>query len=100
MTKVTLPRKPISFDWDFGNILKNWEKHRVSQDECEQIFANAPIKFLFDKAHSQAEERFVAYGKTSENRYLAIFFTYRKLLVRVISARDQSKKEKKRYEAK
>jgi len=97
---MILPHKPISFEWDKGNIVKNWEKHQVSQDECEQIFFNEPIKFVFDKSHSQMEERFVAYGKTDNGRLLAIFLTYRNLLIRVISARDQSKKEKIRYEAK
>ena len=28
----------VGFDWDKANILKNWEKHRVSHIECEEIF--------------------------------------------------------------
>ena len=31
------------FEWDEGNIKKNWEKHRVSHIECEEIFFNSPI---------------------------------------------------------
>ena len=87
--------KPISFEWDKGNIVKNWEKHKVSNDECEQIFANKPLKMLIDKSHSQVEERLVAYGTTDKGRRLAVFFTIRKLFIRVISARDQDKKERK-----
>lgn len=100
MTKRILPYKPISFEWDKGNVLKNWEKHKVSNDECEQIFANKPLKTLTDESHSQAEKRFVAYGITNKGRRLAIFFTIRKLFIRVISARDQDRKEKKIYESK
>jgi len=32
----------IGFNWDEGNIKKNWEKHRVSPMECEQVFFNRP----------------------------------------------------------
>ena len=98
MVKRILPDKPISFEWDAGNILKNWEKHKVSNDECEQIFTNSPLRIFDDKDHSRIEKRFVAYGETNNGRQLAIFFTIRKLLIRVISARDQDKKERKIYE--
>ena len=28
------------FDWDEGNLLKNWEKHGVTAAECEEVFFN------------------------------------------------------------
>ncbi len=31
------------FEWDQGNSTKNWEKHGVSQSECEQAFFNSPV---------------------------------------------------------
>jgi len=31
------------FEWDEGNLLKNWEKHRVSATEIEQVFFNRPL---------------------------------------------------------
>ncbi|MCX6726852.1 MAG: BrnT family toxin [Candidatus Shapirobacteria bacterium] len=96
---MTLPRKPIAFDWNEGNNLKNWEKHRVTQDECEQVFVNKP-KMFEDIEHSEKEERMTAYGETNNHRKLTIVFTYRQLLIRVISARDQNKKERIKYEAK
>ena len=99
MTKKKLPIKPIAFEWDGGNIAKNWEKHQVSQDECEQVFVNNP-KIFEDTKHSDTEKRMTAYGKTDRGRNLTIVFTYRKLFIRVISARDQNKKEKIKYETK
>jgi len=33
----------IGFEWDKGNIDKNWLKHEVNPTECEQIFFNQPL---------------------------------------------------------
>ena len=43
------------FEWDKGNILKSWEKHKVSASECEQIFFNIPLIAAQDVQHSQKE---------------------------------------------
>lgn len=91
---------PISFDWDKANINKNWEKHKVNYKEAEEIFVNKPLKILRDIKHSQREERFIAFGITNKNRKLYIVFTIREETIRIISARDQSKKEGKFYEKK
>ena len=82
------------FDWDKGNIDKNWLKHKVSPSECEQIFFNHPIVIQDDIKHSKAEKRFYALGKTDMKRFLFIAFTVRNNLIRVISARDMSRKER------
>ena len=99
MIKRILPHKPVSFEWDKGNITKNWKKHEVSNDKCEQIFVNTP-KVFADAKYSDREKRMTAYGKTDGGRCLTIVFTYRQLFIRVISARDQNKKEKAKYETK
>lgn len=86
------------FDWDEGNILKNWEKHGVSASECEQTFFNFPLIASPDEKHSIKETRFYALGHTDARRYLFIVFTIRKDLIRVISARDMNRKERRIYE--
>jgi len=86
------------FQWDRYNIQKNWEKHEVSPLESEQAFFNRPFIIVKDVHHSQKEERFYALGKTDQDRRLFIAFTIRKKLIRVISSRDMSKKERKVYE--
>ena len=82
------------FDWDKGNINKNWLKHKVSPAECEQIFFNHPLVIQDDKIHSKTEKRFYALGKTDLKRTLFIAFAVRNSLIRVISARDMSRKER------
>lgn len=91
--------KIIGFDWDDGNARKN-EKHGVSTAESEQVFFNAPLSMLVDAKHSGLEPRFYALGKTDESRFLHITFTLRAAgaKIRVISARDMSRQERRIYE--
>lgn len=92
--------KPIAFDWDKGNTDKNLYKHNVSNREAEEIFSDESLKIFEDIKHSYKEQRFVVYGVTNLNRKLTIVFTVRKQNIRIISARDQNKKEKITYEEK
>jgi hypothetical protein len=87
----------IGFQWDKDNIEKNWLKHKVSPVECEQVFFNKAL-FAVDEKHSQREKRYYVLGLTDERRSLFVAFTIRRNLIRVISARNMSKKERKIYE--
>ncbi len=96
-----LPKKLFeltAFDWDAGNIEKNWSKHNVLPIECEQIFFNQPLVVAVDEKHSVSEERYYALGLTDAHRYLFVVFTVRGKRIRVISARDMNRKERKIYE--
>jgi hypothetical protein len=88
------------FDWDDGNSKKNSRKHNVNPSESEQIFFNEPLFVINDVKHSEQETRYYALGRTDKKRLLYIAFTIRKNLIRVISARDMSRKERKVYEQK
>ncbi len=89
----------VGFDWDEGNLRKN-EKHGVAKAEVEQAFLNRPLIVASDVRHSQQEPRFHALGRTDANRCLLITFTEREAgtLIRPISARAASRKERKIYE--
>jgi uncharacterized DUF497 family protein len=88
------------FEWDQGNARKSTNKHGVSQAEAEQIFFNDPVLVLPDRTHSQDEVRYHALGSTDTGRLLHVTFTLRSdgRLIRVISARDMHRKEKRVYE--
>jgi len=85
------------FQWDAGNADKNWLAHQVSQPECEQVFFNRPVLILPDATHSGQEARFLALGVTNGSRRLSVVYTVRAKLVRVISARDMSSKQRRVY---
>ena len=86
------------FDWDAGNRDKNWQEHRVSAGECEEVFFNLPLLFQDSPGRSQTEPRFLVLGQTNAGRQLFIAFTTRKERIRVISALDMSQKERDLYE--
>jgi len=87
------------FEWDKGNSKKNKDKHDVEKDECEQIFFNQPLIIFDDDQHTtKVEKRYGALGKTNDNRKLAIYFTIRNNKIKVVSARDQGKKDRQVYE--
>ena len=86
------------FEWDAGNTAKNVLGHDVSQAEAESIFFNVPVMVLDDDKHSAAEQRFLIHGVTADWRLLAATFTIRGTLVRVVSVRDMSRRERLAYE--
>jgi len=88
---VTILPKPLSFEWDSGNLDKNFLKHQVSNREAEEVFSSNP-KLLF------VEQRHMIWGKTNQERLLSVIFKIRSTTIRVISARDLNKKERRFYE--
>ena len=89
--------RTTGFDWDDGNREKNWLRHQVGAVECEQVFFNQPLIVAEDVKHSQTEVRFYALGRTDADRRLFVVFAVRDDLIRVISARDMSRKERRVY---
>jgi len=93
-------RRVVGFQWDEGNARKSADKHGVSQTEAEQVFFNQPLLVINDARHSQSEPRFHALGVTDSARRLHVTFTLREAdsNIRVISARDMHRKERKIYD--
>ena len=87
------------FEWDLHNAEKNREKHGVTPSECEEIFFNRPLVVADDIKHSENEHRFYTLGHTETGRRLFIAFTVRQNLIRVISARDMNRNERRVYQA-
>jgi hypothetical protein len=87
------------FDWSKGNDSKIWNKHRVHAAECEEVFFHTPLVVHPDELHSDYEPRFYALGRTARFRLLFLVFTVRKKQIRVISARDMTRREKAAYES-
>jgi uncharacterized protein len=89
----------VGFDWDEGNSRKS-DRHGVSMAEAEQVFFSVSVLMLPDPAYSQAESRSHALGNAIDGRRLHVTFTLRDSgkLIRVISARDMSRKERKYYD--
>lgn len=88
----------LGFEWDKGNVDKNWKKHRVTRKESEEIFFDRKAMVSLDVKHLKVEKRWLLLGATKSKRRLGVVFTKRKSKVRVISARSMNKKERIKYE--
>lgn len=98
---VRILPEPLLFEWDKGNVNKNFNKHNVTNQEAEEIFSSDPIFLFEDEKHTLlSEKRYIIWGETKNNRKLAIIFTRRNINIRIISARDMNRKERRNYEQK
>ena len=86
------------FDWNEANVAKNWERHRVTPEEAEDVFFHDPFVLRSDLGHSKREKRYLVLGKTAQDRKLFIAFTIRGTLIRVISVRNMSRREVEEYQ--
>lgn len=89
----------MRFEWDRSKAALNVQKHGVSFDEASTVFDD-PLAYLFDDTeHSQNELRELIVGHSLLGRLLIVSFTERQQdIVRVISAREATKTERKDYE--
>lgn len=85
------------FIWDQHNREKNWIKHRVHFTECEEVLFNSPLYVLEGSDRSANEARWYALGQTNHGRNVFVVFTLRGQGLRVICARDMSRKERSMY---
>ena len=76
----------------------NYNKHSVSFDEATTIFGD-PLALTFtDPVHSDEEDRFLTFGRTSNGKFLVVSHTDRGGRIRIISARAMTRKERSDYE--
>jgi uncharacterized protein len=90
-------QEAVGFDWDTGNVEKNWVKHAVRYTECEEVFSREPVVVPARDWPGIREQRYVVLGRTALGRQLSIAFTFRGDRIRVISARDMNRKERREY---
>lgn len=89
----------LRFEWDDDKAASNIKKHSVSFEEAQTVFYN-PLAYIFDdEAHSVGEVREIIIGHSILNRLLLVCFTERApSLIRIISARPATKREREDYE--
>jgi len=90
---------PVKFEWDGEKAASNVTKHGVTFDEASTVFAD-PLAVIFDDAeHSLDEIREIIIGHSILERLLLVSFTERREdILRIISARKATKRERKDYE--
>ncbi len=91
-------KEPVQFEWDEGNRHKNVRKHRVTNEECEEVFFDPHKRMVGQPVYHIGEARYLLIGRTRQQRLLFVVCTVRRSAVRVISARDLNHKERHLYE--
>ena len=73
-------------------------KHQLQVEEIMELFQNKPRVERLERGHRPGEDLYIALGQTDAGRYLAVFFIHKKDdRALVITARDMTKKERRRY---
>jgi uncharacterized DUF497 family protein len=80
-------------------IEKLARKHNVSEQEARQVLLNNPRVRFAESGHVEGDDVYAAFGHTFGNRYLSVFFVYKRdnKTAIIISARNMSQKERKAY---
>lgn len=85
--------------WLRSIIEKLERKHNVRQQEVREVFDNAPHFRFVEKGHHPGENLYSALGRTDAGRYLAVYFIYKfDRSALVVSARDMTRAERRKYE--
>ncbi|MAU02022.1 MAG: hypothetical protein CL608_33215 [Anaerolineaceae bacterium] len=88
----------MEFEWDSIKAESNETKHGVSFLEAATVFGDALSLTFPDPDHSDEEDRFITIGVSQRQRLLIVSHTDREERVRIISARETTRNEKKQYE--
>lgn len=89
----------MDFQWDLGKAASNEKKHGVTFAEAATVFADPLELTISDPDHSHGEYRFVSIGRSRAGNLLVVSYTERHPnQIRIISAREASKAERKSYE--
>ena len=89
----------MKFEWDEEKERINIEKHGIDFRTAVQVFHDENRIEYFDKIHSIGEDRYITIGMIGERMIIiTLVYTQRVDVIRVISARVATKKERRFYE--
>lgn len=88
----------LEFEWDPRKAKSNLAKHGVSFPEAATAFGDRLGRILADPRHSSEEERFALLGLSKSKRLLTVMLVDRGDAIRIISACEASRHERKTYE--
>ena len=86
----------MGFEWDPAKAQRNRAKHRVAFADAVGVFDD-PRAVTLDDPHPR-EQRYVTLGLDFLGRVLVVCWTQRGSNIRIISARNATKRERLTYE--
>ena len=88
----------LLFEWDTDKAQRNSRKHKVSFDEAQSVFTDDYSISMSDREHSHTEDRRIIIGLSNKKRLLVVTYTERGKIIRLISARKATPRERRTYE--
>ncbi len=88
----------MRFEWDPEKATLNRSKHGVTFDEAGTVFFDPLAATFADPEHSVDEFRFITIGWSTDRRLLLVSHTEGGDMIRIISARQATPRERKRHE--
>ena len=88
----------MKFEWDEQKASKNLSSHKVLFEEAITVFIDQLYIDFFDPDHSDNEARYIRIGQSNKKRILIVSYTERNNVIRIISAREATKRERDDYE--
>ena len=88
----------MRFEWDPDKATANLKTHDVSFEEASTVFGGSRTVTFFDPDHSDDEDRYLTFGESDANRLLVVVHTDRDDSVRIISARETTRRERQQYD--
>lgn len=88
----------MRIDWDPQKADISYKKHGISFNDASKIFGDALSLTIADPIHSYDEDRFLTIGVTPQLRILVVSHTNRADHIRIISAREATDSERRKYE--
>ncbi|MGV2832042.1 BrnT family toxin [Myxosarcina sp. GI1(2024)] len=88
----------MQFEWSENKAASNLSKHGVSFEEAKTVFDDPFYVDFYDPDHSEDEERYLIIGASNRGRLLIVSYTERGDSIRLISARELTRAERKAYE--
>ena len=89
----------MEFEWDANKAQTNLRKHGIAFREAATTFRDPLSNTVFDPDHSIEEDRYITMGTSATGRILIVAHTDRGGRVRLISARELTRAERKVYES-
>jgi uncharacterized DUF497 family protein len=88
----------MDFEWDPEKARLNETKHGASFVEGSEVFDDDFSSCVQDPDHSQEDERYLLFGQSHQGRFLVVSYTERSEIIRIISVRQMTPRERKAYE--
>jgi uncharacterized protein len=95
---ATTERMLMRFEWDPTKAARNLKDHKVSFNEAATVFGDPLGVTVPDPDHSDEEDRLIIVGLSYRSRLLIVSHTENEDVIRIISARELTPREREQYE--